>query len=120
MGSLVSALPHPLLSFRSSRSILGAPRAVIAFGAPRAVTASTPDEDAEQGLDRLAEGRAEEAGGVDASLAEDRLLLRERLEPLEPVIVPHPARADAAEREIVLRDVEHRLVDRHAAADRLA
>src|ERR1700729_1526668 len=41
--------------------------------------------------------------------------LREGLEALLPMIMPHAARSDAAERQVVLDDVQDRVIDRDAA-----
>src|ERR1700733_11440598 len=41
--------------------------------------------------------------------------LREGLEPLLPMIMPHAARSDTAERQVVLDDVQDRVIDRDAA-----
>ena len=49
---------------------------------------------------------------------EHRAELRELEEALVAVVVAHAARADAAERHVVLRDVQHAVVDRDAAGDR--
>jgi hypothetical protein len=46
---------------------------------------------------------------------EHRPQLGEGLEAFAAVVVAHARRADAAERQVVLADMEQRVVDRHAA-----
>ena len=61
------------------------------------------------------------AGGVccsSATLHEDVLGVAECPEALDPVVLAHPARADAAEREIVLPDMHDRAVDGDVAGGR--
>src|SRR5580693_5143536 len=51
----------------------------------------------------------------DPALLEHGPELREGLEALLPMIMPHAARSDAAERQVVLDDVQDRVIDRDAA-----
>src|SRR6202020_701339 len=51
----------------------------------------------------------------DPALLEHGSELREGLEALRPMIMAHAARSDATERQVVLNDVQNRVVDRDAA-----
>src|SRR4030095_11739670 len=62
--------------------------------------------------------RAEQAEGVERCLVEDRLVLGERPEALLAVIRAESARANAAERQILLGKVPACIVDGDAARDR--
>src|SRR5215212_9423317 len=69
------------------------------------------EEEAEEGVGTLAEGRTEEVDAVPAALHEDAVGVAERSEALDAVVVAHAALADAAEGKVVLRDVHDDSVD---------
>src|SRR5213596_225790 len=62
--------------------------------------------------------RVEEMEQRQTRILEDRPHLAELREPLPAVILADAARADAAEREVMLRHVQHAVVDRDATRDR--
>src|SRR5437870_927611 len=62
--------------------------------------------------------RVEEMEQRQTRVLEDRPHLAELREPLPAVILADAARADAAEREVMLRHVQHAVVDRDATRDR--
>src|SRR5262249_27238366 len=76
---------------------------------------SDPLEQGHEGLERAAVRGMDQPEGVPPGLVEHRLLLGKREEPPLPVIRAHPRRADAAERGVLLREMPHAVVDRHAA-----
>src|SRR4051794_16322260 len=85
----------------------------------RARLCTSACEQPHEALEALAVRWPEEAQQVEPWLAEDRLALGERLESRAAMVFAHAARADAAEGQVVLRDVQQRLVHGHAARNRL-
>jgi hypothetical protein len=75
-------------------------------------------EEVEKSVGALAEGGIQEAGGVPAALHVDALGVAEGPEALDPVVLAHPARADAAEGKVVLPDVHDGAVDGDVAGGR--
>ena len=63
-------------------------------------------------------GGTQGARHVPTALLEDALGVAQRLEAFDAVVGAHAARADTAERQIVLRVVQQRVVDRHVAGRR--
>src|SRR5436190_8908371 len=59
--------------------------------------------------------RIEEMEEREARVGEHGAQLAELEEPFVAVVLPHAARAGAAERQVVLRHVQHAVVDRDAA-----
>ncbi len=55
---------------------------------------------------------------AEARLIEHRFLLAEGQKSLVPVVVAHAGWADTAERQSALREMQHGIVDRHAAGNR--
>src|SRR5262245_10255274 len=72
----------------------------------------------EQEIKSLAERGAEEINGVEPRLTQNGLGVAHGLEPLGTVISAHATWPDAAERKIVLRVVQDRIVDKHTAGGR--
>src|SRR5215216_4834029 len=75
-------------------------------------------EEVKKSVGALAVAGVQEAGGVPATLREDALGVAERSEALDPVVLAHPARADAAEGKVVLRDEHDGAVDGDVAGGR--
>ncbi|ABA50173.1 hypothetical protein BURPS1710b_0408 [Burkholderia pseudomallei 1710b] len=97
-----------------------APAASSAGGPSLAMRASELQHQLEDRREALAVRRRDHRARVQARLREHGLHLRERDEAVVAVVRAHPARADAAERQRAARDVHQRVVDRHAARDRVA
>src|SRR5205085_10761826 len=101
----------------SLRAAGSAPGRPIRWRSSAALSALVLDQQPERPTREPRVRGVEEVEQRHAWVAEHRSQLAELEEALAPVVVPHAARTDAAERHVVLRDVQHAVVDRDAARD---
>src|SRR5690349_21193459 len=84
-----------------------------------AIPCASAQHGVQKAINQLPKWRAEEVGSVPLALGVDALGVAETLEAFDAVISPDSAGSDAAERQIVLRDVHNSAVDHGVARRRV-